>query len=316
MVGTRAGRRKDRVGPERGVAAVDGVDRIGAEDGPDRLDGVRWMDARSLPLEDGGRLRAPGLLVERSIAGEVAPVAIRQSHRAQPVGDALQGTPGVGDDAEAERAGDAEVSWVEVDLDQALPGGIAPVLVIGNVEVPHPRADHEQHIGLAAHLVAGRSEPQDIVRVIGWHGGATRHRGQHRATEQFDDLQQRCVRARTVHAGSRDHDRSLGGGEQLRCFGELCLRCLWPDASVGGRRENRRALVVPGGIEDRGGQLDVDGPGPPVPHLAKGQAEHFGDATPLEHRAAPLHCGAEQVELILALECRRRGGVDEAQPVL
>ena len=191
------------------------------------------MDPGPLPLEDGRRLRDPSLLVERAIAREVVAVAGLAAHRAQPRGDPLQCDPGVGDDAEAERAGDAEVSRVDVDLDQALAGGVPPVLVVGHVEIPHARADDEQDVGLAAHLVAGRSEPEDVVRVIGRHRRAARHRRQDRASEQLDDLQQRVVRARAVHSGARDDDRSLRGCEQLQPLVQLRVGGLGTAAAVG-----------------------------------------------------------------------------------
>ena len=76
--------------------------------------------------------------------------------RAASRGERLERGARVGDDAERQRPGDADVARVDVDLDDAAAGGVAPVLVVGQVEIAEPRADDEDHVGLALHEIAAR----------------------------------------------------------------------------------------------------------------------------------------------------------------
>ena len=241
--------------------------------------------------QDRGGLLDPRLLVElRGSARAPRRRAWASVVARSRCGDPLERGPGVGEDAEAQRARDAEVARVDVDLDQLLALGVAPVGVVGDVEVADPRADDEQHVGLAARAVARRAEAEHVVRVVGRDARAPGHRGHHRAAEQLGDLERGCARAGAVDAAAGDHDRALGAREQL---GRL-RRAARPTAAAGPRGTRRARSPVPtppvaGLVQDRRGQLDVHRAGSPVPHLAEGEAQHLGDARPLEDRAAPLH---------------------------
>ena len=139
----------------------------------------------------------------------------------------------VGDDAERQRAGDAEVTRVDVDLHDPLRRGIAPVFVVRQVEVPEPRSRDEHDVGLTLGEVAARAEAVDRVRMIVRHDGARGHRRDDRTREAVDDREQRLVGAGTVDARAGDHERPRRTVEEIRGRPDLRIRRL-------GRRTIRR----------------------------------------------------------------------------
>ena len=152
------------------------------------------------------------------------------------------GVAQLADDAERERPRHAEVPRVDVDLDQLLAGGVAPVLVVGDVEVPQPRAGDEDHVGLGAGEVAGGSEPEEVVGVIARHGRATGHRRDHGAAEELDQLDHGVVRVAAVDAAAGDDQRRAAACEQRGGLGELLVARARAVRAVARRGANRGAV--------------------------------------------------------------------------
>src|SRR5208337_2303189 len=74
--------------------------------------------------------------------------------------------------------------------------------------------------------------------------------------------------------------------------------------------------VVTGRVHHGRRYLDLYRARTPGPHLTKGDAHYFGDSIPRENRTAPLHHRLEDFELVLALEGRRRRGIDDPEAML
>jgi len=108
VVRVRAGGWQHAVGPQRRVAAVDGVHGVGPEHRADAAERVCGVDTRALPLQDRGRDHGLHLIVERAVARQVRAVARAEVGAAQPRGDALECGLRVGEDAQVQRSGDAE----------------------------------------------------------------------------------------------------------------------------------------------------------------------------------------------------------------
>ena len=78
---------------------------------------MRGVDARAPPLQDRcGHLHAY-LLVELAVTRQIRTVAGAEVGCAQPGGDAVERGAGVREYAQVQRARDAEIAWVDVDLD-------------------------------------------------------------------------------------------------------------------------------------------------------------------------------------------------------
>ena len=92
------------------------------------------MDA-TLPLLDRFGPGGLHLSVDAAVAREVGAVTPRVPAGSEPFGDAFERSACVGDDAKREWTGDAHVARVDVDLDDLLRRGFAPVLVVGHVEI-------------------------------------------------------------------------------------------------------------------------------------------------------------------------------------
>ena len=121
-------------------------------------------------------------------------------------GEALERCLGVGDDAKCNGARYADVARVDVDMNELALRGIAPVLVVGHVEIAKPGAHDQQDVGIAAQLVGGRTLRREIQRVIVRNDGACRHRRNQRTLEAFRQRDQRGIGLAAIDAATgKDH---------------------------------------------------------------------------------------------------------------
>ena len=210
------------------------------------------MDARALPLHDRRGDLGAELQVQRrgSARGPCRRAAAAPAARS-PSAIALQRAARVGDDAQRDGPGHADVARVDVDLDQALGRRVPPVAVEGNVEVAHPRADDEHDVGLGAREVAGRAEAEDVGRMVARNRRPAGHGRDDRAAELLDDVEQGLVGAPAVDAGAGEDERPLGARQQRDGLGDLRLGRLRPGAAVARGRRDRHRVRVAGLVDDR-----------------------------------------------------------------
>jgi hypothetical protein len=140
------------------------------------------------------------------------------------------------------------------------------------------------------------------VGVVARDHGAARHRGNHGAAEELDELEQQRVRLGAVHARARDHGRTLSRCEELRHLLKLGLGGLRRRGAVALGREHTDARLVARRVHHGRRNLELHGSGPSGPHFAEGDARDLRDPVPRQDGSAPLDRGTEGVELILALE--------------
>ena len=122
----------------------------------------------------GAAICVPHLLVELAVARQVRAVARAESvarSRARCPSSAARASatmPSVSGRVTPMWRGSTSI-WITAAR------RIAPVLVVGEIEVAEARAGDENHVGLAARAGRRRAEAEDVVRVIGRDAGAAGH---------------------------------------------------------------------------------------------------------------------------------------------
>ena len=274
------------------------------------------VDTGTLPCDDriAHGLR-PGS-EDRALCGDVGAPQARQLASFELRGQAFESRAGIGDHADRDGTGHADVARVHVDVDDAALRRIPPVLVERHVEIADTRAHDQHHVRVAAQLVCRRALGVEVQRVIVRHDGTSRHRRDYRAPEQFGKPDQRRVGLGAIDARAGEDHRRLCVREQLRGRRELRLGRLRQRGATTLARKDRRGRGITGRIKHGTRNLEVNRAGAARPHLAERHADEFGNPGPLEHRTIPLDHRLDQIELVLALERRGRRRIHHARTVL
>ena len=304
------------LGPEAGEASVRRVDRLAPKRAAHRLHHLRGVKARAVVGVRVRELRlAPGALaptVPGQVRGGVSPLRGAGKGEREPVERASQ----VRDYADRERTRDAQTARIHVDLNQLLLGIVAPILVVGRVEIAEARAQREDDVRFTPRLIGAGPIPIQMVRMVLRRRRSSRHAGDNPAAELFSDFKHSRARVRAVHARANDDERVLGAREKAGHRFDLRRARLRSRRSITLGRKHRRARRLADGVHHGGGDLQLNGTRPARPHLPEGHAHHIGNARPGKDRRAPFYGRTKHVELILALECAGRRRVDDFQAVL
>ncbi len=218
VIGTGARRGQGERGPERGIASVYGVDGLSSKDLADGLHHMCGMNALARPFRDRLQPDVRRVAIDLPVSSQVVRLVALDLPRFENLNQPFECRPGIRHDSHFDGPRHADVSRVNVDLNDLLGAGVPPVFVEGKVEIAKPGANDEYDVRFLSNEIAALAKGEHELIVVAPEGGPTRHAGQDRATKPLGQALERRVRISAIHTCA-SHDRgALGAPEH---FGRL-----------------------------------------------------------------------------------------------